>query len=149
MAADPSLSDRVPLRPSLTWRVSSMFTLGLVASLSRLYMFAFEKTDLHGLNDFLKLLDERKRPEDRRRGLITGMPQELLCLGHSTDWSSIKPPHRVRTGRHLEMLKCRADTLAYSVDDPLMWGSLPLRYSIDADNMRWGLGSYHLCFRNK
>ncbi|KAF2875351.1 hypothetical protein BDV95DRAFT_564967 [Massariosphaeria phaeospora] len=35
------------------------------------------------------------------------------------------------------------------VDDPLIWGILPLRYTWSPDNMRWGLGSFDLCFQNK
>lgn len=35
------------------------------------------------------------------------------------------------------------------LDDPLIWGVLPFRYLINPDNMRWGLGSYDLCFQNK
>jgi monolysocardiolipin acyltransferase len=35
------------------------------------------------------------------------------------------------------------------LDDPLMWGVLPLRYTRNPDNMRWGLASYDLCFTNK
>jgi hypothetical protein len=37
----------------------------------------------------------------------------------------------------------------HSLDDPLIWGILPLRYVWNVDNMRWGLGSYDLCFQNK
>ncbi|KAF2187251.1 hypothetical protein K469DRAFT_570183 [Zopfia rhizophila CBS 207.26] len=35
------------------------------------------------------------------------------------------------------------------LDDPLIWGVLPFRYMHNPDNMRWGLGSYDLCFMNK
>ncbi|KAF2477356.1 uncharacterized protein BDR25DRAFT_249267 [Lindgomyces ingoldianus] len=35
------------------------------------------------------------------------------------------------------------------MDDPLVWGVLPLRYLGNPDNMRWGLGSYDLCFQNR
>jgi len=31
----------------------------------------------------------------------------------------------------------------------MIWGVLPLRYIANVDNMRWGLGSYDLCFKNK
>ncbi|KAI9167326.1 Lysophosphatidylcholine acyltransferase [Paramyrothecium foliicola] len=34
------------------------------------------------------------------------------------------------------------------VDDPLMWGILPLRYSMDLVNVRWGLGAHDICFKN-
>ncbi|KAK3082351.1 hypothetical protein LTS18_004263 [Coniosporium uncinatum] len=30
-----------------------------------------------------------------------------------------------------------------------MWGVLPSRYLFDPNNMRWGLGAYDICFKNK
>jgi hypothetical protein len=36
-----------------------------------------------------------------------------------------------------------------SMDDPLVWGILPVGYLFNPDNLRWGLGSYDLCFTNK
>jgi monolysocardiolipin acyltransferase len=35
------------------------------------------------------------------------------------------------------------------MDDPIIWGVLPLSYMFNPDNHRWGLGSYDLCFTNK
>lgn len=35
------------------------------------------------------------------------------------------------------------------VDDPLLWGVLPLSYAFDPSNHRWSLGSYDICFQNK
>ncbi|KAK5988774.1 Tafazzin [Cladobotryum mycophilum] len=35
------------------------------------------------------------------------------------------------------------------VDDPLIWGILPLRYAIDVENLRWGLGAHDICFKNR
>ena len=35
------------------------------------------------------------------------------------------------------------------LDDPMIWGILPVSYMFNPDNMRWGLGSYDLCFTNK
>jgi monolysocardiolipin acyltransferase len=35
------------------------------------------------------------------------------------------------------------------LDDPLMWGVLPIRYMWNPDNLRWGLGSYDICFQNR
>ncbi|KOS18417.1 Lysophosphatidylcholine acyltransferase [Escovopsis weberi] len=34
------------------------------------------------------------------------------------------------------------------VDDPLIWGILPLRYAFDVENLRWGLGAHDICFTN-
>jgi hypothetical protein len=36
-----------------------------------------------------------------------------------------------------------------SMDDPILWGILPFGYLFNPDNLRWGLGSYDLCFTNK
>ncbi|ODV97683.1 hypothetical protein PACTADRAFT_36951 [Pachysolen tannophilus NRRL Y-2460] len=35
------------------------------------------------------------------------------------------------------------------VDDPSMWGMLPLKYYWGIDNIRWCLGAQNLCFKNK
>ncbi|KAF7561883.1 hypothetical protein G7046_g2266 [Stylonectria norvegica] len=35
------------------------------------------------------------------------------------------------------------------LDDPLIWGILPLRYCFDVNNLRWGLGAHDICFKNK
>jgi monolysocardiolipin acyltransferase len=35
------------------------------------------------------------------------------------------------------------------MDDPILWGILPLSYVFTPDNLRWGLASYDLCFTNK
>lgn len=35
------------------------------------------------------------------------------------------------------------------LDDPLIWGILPLRYCFDVANLRWGLGAHDICFKNK
>lgn len=31
----------------------------------------------------------------------------------------------------------------------MIWGIMPLSYMFSPDNLRWGLGSYDLCFTNK
>ncbi|KAL9083768.1 MAG: hypothetical protein Q9165_008378 [Trypethelium subeluteriae] len=35
------------------------------------------------------------------------------------------------------------------MDDPIMWGVLPLRYLWNPDNVRWTLGSYDITFRTR
>ncbi|KAI9799038.1 MAG: hypothetical protein M1833_004232 [Piccolia ochrophora] len=35
------------------------------------------------------------------------------------------------------------------LDDPLIWGILPLSYLFNPDNLRWGLGAYDICFKNR
>lgn len=36
-----------------------------------------------------------------------------------------------------------------SLDDPLIWGILPLRLAFEPWNLRWGLGSHDICFKNQ
>ncbi len=35
------------------------------------------------------------------------------------------------------------------VDDPFVWGVLPLSYAFDPTNLRWGLGAHDICFKNQ
>jgi monolysocardiolipin acyltransferase len=35
------------------------------------------------------------------------------------------------------------------MDDPILWGILPLSYMFNPENHRWGLASHDLCFTNK
>lgn len=61
-----------PPQPSLPWRVGSASVMGLVGSISRLFMFGVNRTEVHGLVQFLELLDERRNIDGRERGLLTG-----------------------------------------------------------------------------
>lgn len=61
-----------PPQPSLPWRVGSASVMGLVGSLSRLFMFGVNRTEVHGQVQFLELLDERRNIDGRERGLLTG-----------------------------------------------------------------------------
>lgn len=36
-----------------------------------------------------------------------------------------------------------------SLDDPLIWGFLPLRFLFNPTQMRWSLGSYDICFQGR
>lgn len=47
--------------------------MGAVGLLCRGFLFGLSKTEVHGLDRFLELLDEREKVEGRERGLITGM----------------------------------------------------------------------------
>ena len=40
-------------------------------------------------------------------------------------------------------------SMSLSIDDPLIWGVLPYKYHWNPNNMRWSLGSYDICFKNK
>ena len=61
-----------PVAPSAPWRAGSTFVMGAVGLLCRGFL-AISKTEAHGLDKFLKLLDERENVEGRQKGLITGM----------------------------------------------------------------------------
>lgn len=37
----------------------------------------------------------------------------------------------------------------HSLDDPLIWGVLPLRLAFEPQNLRWGLGAHDICFKNR
>lgn len=47
--------------------------MSITGSLSRLFMFGANTTEVHGLDDFLELLDKRSDVRNRQRGLITGL----------------------------------------------------------------------------
>ena len=61
-----------PTEPSLPWRSASSLVMGLVGSMSRAFMFGANRTEVHGLDEFLELLDKRDDVDARTRGLITG-----------------------------------------------------------------------------
>lgn len=66
--------EEAPLsQPSLPWRVGSSIIMGLTGSISRLFMFGANSTEVHGLDGFLELLDRRSDLQSRQRGLITGL----------------------------------------------------------------------------
>ncbi|KAJ4363384.1 Lyso-phosphatidylcholine acyltransferase [Neocucurbitaria cava] len=82
----------------------------------------------------------------------------LLCKGFLTGFSKVET-HGM--DRFLELLDARENveerergliTVSNHIsvmDDPILWGILPLSYMFNPDNLRWGLGSYDLCFTNK
>ncbi|EOA83178.1 uncharacterized protein SETTUDRAFT_164626 [Exserohilum turcica Et28A] len=87
--------------------------MGAVGLLCKGFLAGLSRVETHGMDDFLKLLDEREAPAKRERGLIT-------------------------VSNHISVM-----------DDPILWGILPISYMFNPDNLRWGLGSYDLCFTNK
>jgi monolysocardiolipin acyltransferase len=46
--------------------------MGAVGALCRGFLYGLSNTEVHGLDGFLELLDERENVERRERGLITG-----------------------------------------------------------------------------
>ncbi|KAL7274943.1 Lyso-phosphatidylcholine acyltransferase [Rhizina undulata] len=115
--------------PGPIWRASSTATMAVTGVLMRLFLYAAQRPGVHGLADFLKLLDERRR-NPRAEGLITGI-RKLTASPFLTFWRG----HKV--SNHTSV-----------VDDPLMWGFLPLSYVFSPNNLRYGLGSHDICFKN-
>ena len=75
-----------PLSPSLLWRASSTTVMGIIGTLTRVFMHGPNWQDAHGLDGFLELLDERADIDGRQRGLITGMrEQQIKSLNLSTE----------------------------------------------------------------
>lgn len=65
--------DEQPAAPSWQWQTASKYTMGAVGALCRGFLLRLSTTEVHGLDRFLELLDERENVEERERGLITGM----------------------------------------------------------------------------
>ncbi|TID15088.1 Lysophosphatidylcholine acyltransferase [Venturia nashicola] len=98
--------------PSLRWRVASRATIAAIGLACKAFLKVGTKsTETHGLDNFVKLLDERQDISQRERGLLT-------------------------VSNHTSVL-----------DDPLIWGFLPLRFFFNPTQMRWSLGSYDICFQ--
>lgn len=57
--------------PSFFWRSASYQTILAVASLSRFFLFALNKTEVNGLPRFLDLLKSRADYKTRQKGLVT------------------------------------------------------------------------------
>ena len=65
--------EELPARPSLPWRVGSSLIIGATGLLARTFFVGLNKGQVHGLDRFLELLDERSDIHGRQRGLVTGM----------------------------------------------------------------------------
>lgn len=62
-----------PEAPSGPWRAASTFTMATVGLLCKGFLTGLSNVETHGMEKFLKLLDERENVEERQRGLLTGM----------------------------------------------------------------------------
>ncbi|KAL1954290.1 hypothetical protein VTO42DRAFT_1432 [Malbranchea cinnamomea] len=58
-------------QPSLCWRFCSAATMFSVAALCRGFLYGLNTTEVHGQGEFLKLLEARRDPNFRTRGLLT------------------------------------------------------------------------------
>ena len=74
-----SEEDAPQSQPSALWRAAATFFMGVTGTLFRGLMYGANYPDVHGLDKFLQVLDERKDVKKRERGLITGMPLTSLC----------------------------------------------------------------------
>jgi len=63
--------DDPPKPPSLPWRVSSSIVMGVSGFLTKVFYTGMNNVEVHGLDNFLGLLDKRKDIEGRERGLLT------------------------------------------------------------------------------
>jgi monolysocardiolipin acyltransferase len=70
---NPMRPEEQPEAPSAPWRAASAFTMGAVGLLCRGFLLGLSSVETHGMDGFLKLLDEREDVGRRERGLITGM----------------------------------------------------------------------------
>ncbi|QDS75003.1 hypothetical protein FKW77_005609 [Venturia effusa] len=99
-------------QPSLAWRAASKATIAAIGLACKGFLkVGTKETETHGLENFVKLLDERQDIAKRDRGLLT-------------------------ISNHTSVL-----------DDPLIWGCLPMRFFFNPNQMRWSLGSYDICFQ--
>lgn len=72
-ATHPMRPEEQPEAPSAPWRAASSFVMGAVGVLCSGFLKGLSQLEVHGMDEFLKLLDERENIENRERGLITGM----------------------------------------------------------------------------
>ncbi|KAH8690145.1 tafazzin [Talaromyces proteolyticus] len=102
-------------RPSAWWRAGSSLTMFEIGALCRGFLLGLNKLEVNGLESFTELLDSRRDPSKRTRGLIT-------------------------VSNHISVM-----------DDPLMWGALPMKYhfNLPSFNRRWGFGSHDICFATR
>lgn len=61
-----------PTAPSLLWRFGSATVIGVTGFLARSFLLGANRLEVHGLDAFVDLLEERKDVKGRQRGLITG-----------------------------------------------------------------------------
>ena len=69
-----------PTSPTLLSQRTSAFTLGLIGTLAKAFTFGFNRQQVHGADTFLEVLESRRDPEARKRGLITGRYDEVSCV---------------------------------------------------------------------
>ena len=58
--------------PSPMYRAASTVTMTAIGFLAKMYLNVFNSASVHGLDSFIRMLDERADVQQRKRGLITG-----------------------------------------------------------------------------
>lgn len=154
--------------PSVPWRLLSSTTMLGVGALCRAFLLGVSRPEINGLGSFLEILESRQDPSQRSKGLLTGRWYTWLDdpLVPGTNWlivtlflDSFEPYQRVRTwkgslggrGGPSHEFRVEKETDPCSMDDPIMWGALPMRHHMKYPvvNMRWSFGSHDICFQNR
>lgn len=67
-------------QPHTLWRGASSFVMGVTGALSKGFLYGLNSVETVGMERFLELLEARKNPWSRERGLITGKSAFILYL---------------------------------------------------------------------
>lgn len=59
-------------RPNGLWRGTSAMVMGLTGTLSKTFLYGLNDLEVFGLDNFMQILESRRDPSQRQRGLITG-----------------------------------------------------------------------------
>ncbi|KAA6411326.1 MAG: Glycerol-3-phosphate (1)-acyltransferase [Lasallia pustulata] len=73
--------------------------MGLVGSISRIFMFGANRTEVHGLDQFLELLDERRDIDGRERGLLT-VSNHISVVDDPMVWGALPFRHQFNPNNH-------------------------------------------------
>ena len=73
----------VPYAPGLGWRAASTATIAFTGFLAKAFARIACSTEVHGLESFVRLLNDRENVKERDRGLITGTSelQKMVLVG--------------------------------------------------------------------
>ncbi|KAI8990917.1 acyltransferase-domain-containing protein [Mycotypha africana] len=88
------------------WRFMTATVIGSIGTLSKLFLGYFNDTKVHGLEQFLRILQDPQR----KKGILTVSNHESV------------------------------------LDDPVLWGVLPLSVLFSPERMRWVLGAADICY---
>ncbi|PNS16116.1 hypothetical protein CAC42_4517 [Sphaceloma murrayae] len=78
----------LPAQPSFLWRTGSSVITGLTGGICRTFLAGLNKLEVHGWDDFSRLLKEREDVENRKRGLIT-VSNHLSVLDDPLLWGAL------------------------------------------------------------